>query len=412
MKFGHNLAHVIEFSDPEWGPYWMNYKQLKKKIREIVNEKGGSKLTHPEDSANPFILRKSCAEVEFFRLLKSELKKTDEFFKAEEELFRIRQARVSDGFHLMKDNSEVSDKASWTRLSKACIKFYEDVLLLENFAIMNYCGFSKILKKHDKLTGFSTREAFMRNTMENQSFTHHYSVIQMLKESEKLFLNIQNMKSAIPLKDEERLFIEAIRDLNYQASRVQAEEKFTMQTEGDEDKTASEDECPSKLTIASRLFPHANKSAEGNTSQPVVDHDALSTTSEHNSVEHDTCQDGYEQSAADGLYAATEALTTVSKKTYLCQSLPNLSSAISWIYKLNVESRSASMDDDINEENSSDNNDGEDVDKKVQHEQVSLPRHVVETDGRRRRAQSAMSADTAESIGLKRRRMSNMKSRK
>jgi hypothetical protein len=28
------------------------------------------------------------------------------------------------------------------------------VLLLENFAIMNYCGFSKILKKHDKLTGW------------------------------------------------------------------------------------------------------------------------------------------------------------------------------------------------------------------------------------------------------------------
>lgn len=39
------------------------------------------------------------------------------------------------------------------RLMAACVKLYKDLLLLENFAIMNYCGFSKILKKHDKLTG-------------------------------------------------------------------------------------------------------------------------------------------------------------------------------------------------------------------------------------------------------------------
>ena len=32
-------------------------------------------------------------------------------------------------------------------------KFYTDLLLLENFAVMNYCGFGKILKKHDKVTG-------------------------------------------------------------------------------------------------------------------------------------------------------------------------------------------------------------------------------------------------------------------
>ena len=30
-------------------------------------------------------------------------------------------------------------------------RFYRDALMLENFAIMNYCAFSKILKKHDKV---------------------------------------------------------------------------------------------------------------------------------------------------------------------------------------------------------------------------------------------------------------------
>lgn len=32
------------------------------------------------------------------------------------------------------------------------VKFYTDLLLLENYAVMNYCGFGKILKKHDKST--------------------------------------------------------------------------------------------------------------------------------------------------------------------------------------------------------------------------------------------------------------------
>ena len=36
MKYGKNLSHVIELSDPEWGPSWINYKFMKKKIKEIV----------------------------------------------------------------------------------------------------------------------------------------------------------------------------------------------------------------------------------------------------------------------------------------------------------------------------------------------------------------------------------------
>jgi SPX domain protein involved in polyphosphate accumulation len=158
MKFGKNLAQVIEFSDPEWGPYWMNYKYLKKKIYHIVNEHEGRKsfdstFVSPNHCSDPHVLSKSAVEVEFFRLLKNELKKTNDFFKAEEKLFQIRKSRVWEGFNLVKDHGNYSDKTTWTRLSMACVKFYEDVLLLENFAIMNYCGFSKILKKHDKVTG-------------------------------------------------------------------------------------------------------------------------------------------------------------------------------------------------------------------------------------------------------------------
>lgn len=29
MKFCKNLQRVVDISDPEWSPYWVNYKMLK-----------------------------------------------------------------------------------------------------------------------------------------------------------------------------------------------------------------------------------------------------------------------------------------------------------------------------------------------------------------------------------------------
>eukprot|EP00542_Grammatophora_oceanica_P003486 CAMPEP_0194063804 /NCGR_PEP_ID=MMETSP0009_2-20130614/81304_1 /TAXON_ID=210454 /ORGANISM="Grammatophora oceanica, Strain CCMP 410" /LENGTH=34 /DNA_ID= /DNA_START= /DNA_END= /DNA_ORIENTATION= len=34
MKFCKNLQQVVDISDPEWAPYWTNYKMLKKLIKE------------------------------------------------------------------------------------------------------------------------------------------------------------------------------------------------------------------------------------------------------------------------------------------------------------------------------------------------------------------------------------------
>jgi SPX domain protein involved in polyphosphate accumulation len=194
MKFGKNLLRVVELSDPEWGPYWMNYKFLKKKIKEIVESQGGFKISDPSLSADPSVISKSALEIEFFKLLRIELKKTSEFFVAAEQLFRIRHSRVVDGFTMLQDKTVQHDKNTWTRLLMACVRFYKDILLLENFAIMSYCAFSKILKKHDKLTGFATREAFMRNVMGQQNFTHYPFILELLKKSEKLFRDIQNME--------------------------------------------------------------------------------------------------------------------------------------------------------------------------------------------------------------------------
>ncbi len=61
--------------------------------------------------------------------------------------------------------------------------------------------------------------------MNQQNFTHYPHVLELIRASEQLFRNIQAMETVVPLQAEERLFIDAIRGLNYQASKLQAEEQ-------------------------------------------------------------------------------------------------------------------------------------------------------------------------------------------
>lgn len=65
----------------------------------------------------------------------------------------MRQDRVNEGWRQLQLTNMIVEGNPNRRLMAACVKLYKDLLLLENFAIMNYCGFSKILKKHDKVTG-------------------------------------------------------------------------------------------------------------------------------------------------------------------------------------------------------------------------------------------------------------------
>ena len=81
MKFGKSLLRCADMSDPEWAIFWVNYKLLKKKIKGIVESSKGVKNKPPGGrqhgcSSNPADISKNVAEVEFFRVVRAELKKT------------------------------------------------------------------------------------------------------------------------------------------------------------------------------------------------------------------------------------------------------------------------------------------------------------------------------------------------
>ncbi|CAM9731696.1 unnamed protein product [Ascophyllum nodosum] len=230
MKFGKNIGRVVELSDPEWSPFWMNYKFLKKKIKALG---GPSGKVEPDSRSCPHAIAQSAGEVEFYKLLRQELRKCSQFFTSVEAQFVIRQTRVNEGWRqLLLPNIAVEGNPNRRLIMAACVKLYKDLLLLENFAIMNYCGFSKILKKHDKVTGFRTRESFMKNVVNQAPFVNYPKVIKMLSAVETLFQDIETLttanasesaKARVPLR-EEQLFIDTMLTINTEAFRLQQEE--------------------------------------------------------------------------------------------------------------------------------------------------------------------------------------------
>lgn len=107
----------------------------------------------------------------------------------------------------------------------------------------------------------------MRNVMNHQNITHYPIVLELIRKSEQLFQNIQTMDSVMPLQDDERLFIDAIRDMNYQASRMQAEESQESHPHAPTATTTTSTNTvpPSQSTDVS-----AKSSPASSSSEPVV----------------------------------------------------------------------------------------------------------------------------------------------
>jgi hypothetical protein len=105
-------------------------------------------------------------------------------------------------------------------MAKSLYRLYKELLLLETYAIMTYCSFSKILKKHDKVTKHNTRVAFMKNVVNKANFSHYPKLLAMITRCERLYDEVSQsliVEGKSGLYEDERLFINMIHRLNEQA---------------------------------------------------------------------------------------------------------------------------------------------------------------------------------------------------
>ena len=192
--------------------------QGKDQNRVMVDPKSSSSVPHKDPSQREDML-KSPGEIAFFKFLHAEMKKADHFFVKAQEEIAIREERVRDGLDIILRSISVMVENKWSCAAKSLFRLYKDLLLLETFAIMSYCSFSKILKKHDKVTGNATRTAFMAKVANHASFTIYPSLLAMIGRCEKLYDDVSKkliVEGKENLCDAERDFISTIFQLKGQ----------------------------------------------------------------------------------------------------------------------------------------------------------------------------------------------------
>lgn len=78
---------------------------------------------------------------------------------------------------------------------KAIEAFHEKLILMEHYCAMNYIGLVKILKKHDKLTGFDTKQAFISKVVNTKSFASYKALLELMNNIQSLFMKIKSQYS-------------------------------------------------------------------------------------------------------------------------------------------------------------------------------------------------------------------------
>ncbi|GLJ27005.1 hypothetical protein SUGI_0529160 [Cryptomeria japonica] len=233
----------------EWRNAYVNYKQLKKDIKQIRHHIA-SREQHPVTNTAAFNKHSPsssliihhckadknggggkemvyetelvCGQVQwteydrvFFSRLDSQLNMVDKFYRAKEKEYLVRGKQLqvqletlidtkralatedgeSDGGYRGK-GSKNNDAFGVSRpkvghaekmLRAAFTEYYKALTLLQNYSSLNTLAFAKILKKYDKVTGKSVMDIYLREVQSSSFSTSSDKVLSMLEKVENLF---------------------------------------------------------------------------------------------------------------------------------------------------------------------------------------------------------------------------------
>lgn len=179
MKFGKQLRAIVDSSYEEWRPMFMSYKVLKKTIAppdELAStdsDSRGPNDTEPDPSTiistNAVANKVAVQNAErrhslFFTRFKKEVDKVNDFFLDKQEDYIIEHAQLSAKVAEFLQPARAT-RAEVNHLRQRLTDFHGELVLLENYSTVNYTGFRKILKKHDKKTGLSMHQIYLNTVL-------------------------------------------------------------------------------------------------------------------------------------------------------------------------------------------------------------------------------------------------------
>ena len=217
MKFSDQLTHQLT---PEWRSKYLSYEALKQLIYRIILDeyRAPPAQDNPDEiAAEPGQVRiNQELEEKFFRELHTQLEELEIFYKSQE--FKL-NSRLAELNHQLSD-LELTDISPTNLRYRAFLRrknnlkfaykeFYLNLIILQNFRVLNQTGFRKINKKHDKVAMSSRGKEFMDSSV-NISYMVTSRVIQeMIDRTEEVAIRLEdgNRKKAMnalrvpPLRD-------------------------------------------------------------------------------------------------------------------------------------------------------------------------------------------------------------------
>eukprot|EP01025_Chloroclados_australasicus_P020957 TRINITY_DN22025_c0_g1_i1.p1 TRINITY_DN22025_c0_g1~~TRINITY_DN22025_c0_g1_i1.p1 ORF type:complete len:318 (-),score=32.99 TRINITY_DN22025_c0_g1_i1:48-1001(-) len=154
MKYGKYLASNREEA---WSEEYINYAALKDNIKLQVQltESQGVNIPHSPRQTSLSVTKLSTdtaaenAAEKFFKLLEGEIEKVGNFTKRKVRDLREELVALTRRVDLF-ERSSTKSQATRELLTDEAKRIGDDYLKLEKFVNLNYLGFHKILKKHDK----------------------------------------------------------------------------------------------------------------------------------------------------------------------------------------------------------------------------------------------------------------------
>lgn len=178
MKFGHNLPRN---QVPEWAPYYIDYKGLKKLIKSAaIAAKHG---TEPDLAAFFFSLDRNVEDVDSFYN-----KKYSEFDRR----LKLLQGRYARDLHSPDglDKDEVQDVMS------ALLELRSQLRQLQWYGEVNRRGFIKITKKLDKkIVSVNAQQRYLSTKVDPLPFAHKQPLEQKLKAINEWLSKLGDIKT-------------------------------------------------------------------------------------------------------------------------------------------------------------------------------------------------------------------------
>uniref|UniRef100_A0A1Y1L9U8 EXS domain-containing protein n=1 Tax=Photinus pyralis TaxID=7054 RepID=A0A1Y1L9U8_PHOPY len=192
MKFAEHLsAHIT----PEWRKQYISYEEMKGLLYLAVEEAPSAESVEPEVLMRHF---KNFDE-QFFHYCDKELKKINTFYSEKLAEATRKYATLSSELNstlnlkgkLRKDGEQ--RKAVPVRkiqeLKFAFSEFYLSLILLQNYQTLNFTGFRKILKKHDKLLSVDLGAKWRTENVEVSHFHTNKDIDKLIHDTEATVTN-------------------------------------------------------------------------------------------------------------------------------------------------------------------------------------------------------------------------------